>query len=230
MSADILLVEDDHDLAEAIRLVLEDEDWRVEHVDDGTQGLKRALSGDHDLVILDIRLPGKNGLDICREVRRTSNVPILFLTSRDTETDKVIGLELGADDYIAKPFGMRELRARIGALLRRASVRTDEEKRIRVHDLVIIPERQAVYRGEERIHLTLTEFNLLLALAKKPGKVLTRNALADLLWQTERNTGSAPTVNVHIRNLRLKLGDNPEEARYIASVRGVGYMLVAEPT
>jgi len=228
MEANILLVEDDHDLAEAIRLVLEDEDWRVEHVDDGTVGLKRALSGDHDLVILDIRLPGKSGLDICREVRRTSHVPILFLTSRDTETDKVIGLELGADDYIAKPFGMRELRARIGALLRRASVRIDEEKRIRVHDLVIIPERQAVYRGEERIHLTLTEFNLLLALAKKPGKVLTRTALTDLLWQTERNTGSAPTVNVHIRNLRLKLGDNPEEARYIASVRGVGYMMVAE--
>jgi DNA-binding response OmpR family regulator len=230
MSANILLVEDDRDLAEAIRLVLEDEDWRVEHVDDGTEGLRRAQSGAHDLLILDIRLPGKSGLDICREVRRTSNVPILFLTARDTETDKVIGLELGADDYIAKPFGMRELRARIGALLRRASVRPEEEKRIRIHDLVLFPERQAVYRGEERIHLTLTEFNLLLAMAKKPGKVLTRTALADLLWQTERNTGSAPTVNVHIRNLRLKLGDDPEQARYIASVRGVGYMLVAEST
>lgn len=126
-------MEDDHDLAEAIRLVLEDEDWRVEHVADGDQGLRRALSGDHDLVILDIRLPGKNGLEVCRELRRSSNVPILFLTARDTEIDKVIGLELGADDYISKPFGMRELRARIGALLRRASVRADEEKRIRVH-------------------------------------------------------------------------------------------------
>ncbi len=228
MGANILLVEDDRDLAEAIRLVLEDEDWRVEHVDDGIQGLRRAQSEDHDLLILDIRLPGKSGLDICREIRRTSHVPILFLTARDTETDKVIGLELGADDYIAKPFGMRELRARIGALLRRASVRVDDERRIRVHDLVIFPERQAVYRGEERIHLTLTEFNLLLALARKPGKVLTRTMLAELLWQTERNTGSAPTVNVHIRNLRLKLGDNPEEARYIASVRGAGYMLIAE--
>lgn len=228
MGANILLVEDDRDLAEAIRMVLEDEDWHVEHVDDGVHGLQRAESGDHDLVILDIRLPGKSGLDICREIRRSSHVPILFLTARDTETDKVIGLELGADDYIAKPFGMRELRARIGALLRRASVRPDEEKRIRIRDLVIYPERQAVYRGEERIHLTLTEFNLLLAMAKKPGKVLTRTMLADLLWQTERNTGSAPTVTVHIRNLRLKLGDNPEQARYIASVRGVGYMLIAE--
>lgn len=97
-------------------------------------------------------------------------------------------------------------------------------------DLVLIPERQAVYRGDERIHLTLTEYNLLLALARNPGKPLNRSALADLLWQTERNTGSAPTVNVHIRNLRRKVGDNPEEPRYIASVRGVGYMLVAEPS
>jgi len=230
MNARILLVEDDRDLAEAIRLELEDEDWQVEHVEDGEQGLRRALSGDHDLVILDIRLPGMSGLDVCRELRRSSNIPILFLTARDTETDKVIGLELGADDYVSKPFGMRELRARIGALMRRASVRLDDEKRIRVHDLVIIPERQAVFRGEERIHLTLTEFNLLLALARNPGKVHTRTALAELLWQTERNTGSAPTVNVHIRNLRRKLGDDPEDPRYIASVRGVGYMLVAEPS
>lgn len=229
MSAHILLVEDDLDLAEAIRLGLEDEDWQVEHAPDGALGLKRAESGEHDLAILDIRLPGMSGLEICRQVRRTSNIPILFLTARGTETDKVIGLELGADDYLAKPFGMRELRARINALLRRArSTSPEGERRLRVHDLVILPERLAVYRGEERINLTISEMQLLITLAGRPGKVFSRQALMDALWQTDRNTGSPPTVNVHMRNLRLKLGDNPDRPRYIESVRGMGYKLLEE--
>lgn len=229
MSAHILLVEDDLDLAEAIRLGLEDEDWRVEHAPDGAQGLKRAESGEHDLAILDIRLPGMSGLEVCRQVRRTSNIPILFLTARGTETDKVIGLELGADDYLAKPFGMRELRARINALLRRArSTSPEGERRLRVHDLVILPERLAVYRVEERINLTISEMQLLITLAGRPGKVFSRQALMDALWQTDRNTGSPPTVNVHMRNLRLKLGDNPDRPRYIESVRGMGYKLLEE--
>lgn len=229
MSAHILLVEDDLDLAEAIRLGLEDEDWRVEHAPDGALGLKRAESGEHDLAILDIRLPGMSGLEICRQIRRTSNLPILFLTARGTETDKVIGLELGADDYLAKPFGMRELRARISALLRRArSASPEGERRLRVHDLIILPERLAVYRDEERINLTISEMQLLITLAGRPGKVFSRQALMDALWQTDRNTGSPPTVNVHMRNLRLKLGDNPDRPRYIESVRGLGYKLLEE--
>jgi DNA-binding response OmpR family regulator len=228
LDALILLVEDDQDLAEAIRLGLEDEGWRVEQTADGTTGLHRALSGEHDLVILDIRLPGMSGLDLCRQLRRTSNVPVLFLTARGTETDKVIGLELGADDYLAKPFGMRELRARITALLRRAREFPAEERRLRVHDLVILPERQIITRGEERIHLTASEFQLLLTMARRPGKVFSRQALMDVLWQTDRNTGSPPTVNVHIRNLRAKLGDDPEKPRYIASVWGVGYKCLEE--
>ncbi|HEY3365347.1 MAG TPA: response regulator transcription factor [Symbiobacteriaceae bacterium] len=228
MAATLLLVEDDHDLAGAIRLGLEDEGWNLEHAPDGLTGLRRAESGEHDLVILDVRLPGLNGFDLCRQLRRSANVPVLFLTARGTEMDKVVGLELGGDDYLAKPFGMRELRARVRALLRRAGTQPDDEKRIRVHDLLILPERQSVYRGEERIHLTGSEYQVLLTLVRRPGMIFTREMLMDSLWQTDRNTGSPLTVNVHVRNLRAKLGDDTEEPRYIVSVRGVGYKLREE--
>jgi DNA-binding response OmpR family regulator len=228
MSAFLLLVEDDLDLAEALKMGLEDEGWQVEHIADGAAGLTRAGSGEHDLVILDVRLPGMNGFDICRELRRTSNIPVLFLTARGTETDKVVGLELGGDDYLAKPFGMRELRARVRALLRRSRPQPEEEKRIRAHDLLILPERQAVYRGQEHIMLTASEYQVLLALARHPGMIFTREMLMEALWETDRNTGSPLTVNVHVRNLRAKLGDEPEHPRYIVSVRGVGYKMQEE--
>lgn len=228
MSAVVLLVEDDLDLAEAIKMGIEDEGLRVEHVADGNQGLTRAASGEHDLVILDVRLPGLGGFDVCRELRRTSNMPVLFLTARGSEMDKVVGLELGGDDYLAKPFGMRELRARVRALLRRAQAQPGEEKRIRVHDLLILPERQSVYRGQERLALTASEYQVLLTLAQRPGMILTREMLMEALWQTDHNTGSPLTVNVHVRNLRAKLGDDPENPRYIVSVRGVGYKLREE--
>jgi len=228
VGAFLLLVEDDRDVADAVVMALEDEGWKVEHAADGTTGLKRAQSGDHDLIILDVRLPGLNGFDICRELRRSSTVPVLFLTARGEELDKVIGLELGGDDYLAKPFGIRELKARIRALLRRATVRPEEEKRLRVHDLSIYPERQSVYRGEERLHLTASEFTLLLTMARRPGMVFTREMLMEALWETDRNTGSVLTVNAHMRNLRDRLGDDPDNPRYIQTVRGIGYKLVEE--
>jgi DNA-binding response OmpR family regulator len=228
MSAFLLLVEDDLDLAAALKMGLEDEGWQVEHIANGTAGLTRAGSGEHDLVILDVRLPGMNGFDICRELRRASNIPVLFLTARGSETDKVVGLELGGDDYLAKPFGMRELRARVRALLRRSRPQPEEEKRIRAHDLLILPERQAVYRGQEHIVLTASEYQVLLALARHPGMIFTREMLMEALWETDRNTGSPLTVNVHVRNLRAKLGDEPEHPRYIVSVRGVGYKMQDE--
>lgn len=228
VSVVVLLVEDDRDLAEAIKMGIEDEGWRVEHAADGSTGLARAASGEHDLVILDVRLPGLNGFDVCRELRRTSNIPVLFLTARGSETDKVVGLELGGDDYLTKPFGMRELRARVRALLRRAHAQPGEEKRIRVHDLLILPERQSVYRDRERLPLTASEYQILLTLAQRPGMIFTREMLMEALWQTDHNTGSPLTVNVHVRNLRAKLGDDPENPRYIASIRGVGYKLRGE--
>lgn len=226
MAAFLLLVEDDRDVADAVVIALEDEGWKVEHAADGPTGLRRAQSGEHDLIILDVRLPGMNGFDICRELRRSSTVPVLFLTARGEELDKVVGLELGGDDYLAKPFGVRELKARVRALLRRAAIRPEEEKRIRVGDLVIFPERQSVYRGEERLHLTASEFTLLLTMARRPRMVFTREMLMEALWETDRNTGSALTVNAHMRNLRDRLGDDPEDPKYIQTVRGVGYKLV----
>lgn len=229
MAACVLLVEDDRDVAGAVVMALEDEGWRVEHVTEGSQGLCRAASGEHDLVILDVRLPGLSGFDICRELRRTTNVPVLFLTARDEEMDKVVGLELGADDYLAKPFGLRELKARVRALLRRSRLGTDcGEKRLRIHDLLILPERRSVYRGAERLHLTNSEYVVLVTLAQRPGMVFTREMLIEALWESDRNTGSALTVNVHVRNLRDKLGDDPEAPRYIETVRGVGYRLIRE--
>lgn len=225
MSEFLLLVEDDLDLAEALQMSLEDEGWQIEHVVDGVTGLNRAQSGEHNLIILDVRLPGMSGFDLCRELRRTSALPVLFLTARDSETDKVVGLELGGDDYLTKPFGIQELKARLRALLRRTNNQLGEEKRIRVQDLVIFPERLSVYRGNERISLTTSEYQLLLTLAQHPGMVFTREMLMEVLWQTDRNTGSPLTVNVHIRNLRSKLGDDSEAPRYIISVRGVGYKM-----
>ena len=224
----LLLVEDDADLARAISMALEDEGWKVESVGDGIAGLQRASSGEHDVIVLDVRLPGMDGFDLCRELRRKSNVPVLFLTARGTEADKVAGLELGGDDYLAKPFGIAELRARVRALLRRSSQSAEPEKRIRVHDLLILPERQSVYRGDERISLTSSEFTLLLTMASRPGMVFTREMLLDALWQTDRNTGSLLTVNVHVRNLRDRLGDDPNQPRYIGTIRGVGYKLLEQ--
>lgn len=230
MSAYLLLVEDDHDVADMVTMALEDEGWRVEHAADGSTGLQRAASGEHDLIILDIRLPGLSGLEICRELRRTSVTPVLFLTARSDEMDKVVGLELGGDDYLAKPFGIRELKARVRALLRRSRISgaAGQEKRLRVHDLLILPERRSVYRGEERIHLTGSEFLLLQTMAGRPGMVFTREMLIEALWESDMNTGSALTVNAHIRHLRDRLGDDPEQPRYIETVRGVGYRLIKE--
>lgn len=226
MQAHLLLVEDDFDVADGLCMALRDEGWRVEHVATGPAGLKRALSGEFDLVILDVRLPGMDGFELCRQLRATSHLPVLFLTARGAEVDKVIGLELGGDDYLVKPFSLIELRARVRALLRRANVQLPAQQRLRVSDLVILPERQSVYRSGERIHLTGSEYTLLMTLARRPGMVFTREMLLDALWETDRNTGSLLTVNVHIRNLRERLGDDPESPRYIATVRGVGYRLV----
>lgn len=226
VQAHILLVEDDQDVADGLRMTLQYEGWRVEIATNGTDGLRRAAGGYFDLVILDVRLPGMDGFEVCRELRRTNHVPILFLTARGTDMDKVIGLELGGDDYLVKPFSIVELRARVRALLRRANLQVPAEQRLRVGDLLILPERQSVYRGEERIHLTGSEYTLLLTMARRPGMVFTREMLLDALWETDRNTGGPLTVNVHIGNLRERLGDDPENPRYVATVRGVGYRLV----
>lgn len=228
MALSILLIEDDHDVADAIRMAMADEDWHVEHVANGPRGLEEALTGRYDLIILDVRLPGMSGLDICRELRRSSLVPVLFLTAKEAEMDKVVGLELGGDDYLTKPFGLYELKARIRALLRRARPQLAGVPPVKVHDLVIYPDRRSVHRGAERIHLTNSEYLLLLTLASRPTMVFTREMLMEALWESDLNTGSVQTINVHMRNLRERLGDDADQPRYIVTVRGVGYKLGEE--
>lgn len=226
----LLLVEDDQDIAAAIAMALTDEGWAVDHAVDGRAGLARGRSGEYDLILLDVRLPGMSGFEVCRELRRFTRVPILFLTARGDEVDRVIGLELGGDDYLVKPVGIRELKARVRALLRRAQAPPEAEQRIRTGDLVILPARRAIHRGEERIRLTNSEMALLLALVRRPDAVITRESLMNALYDAELNTGSLLTVNVHIRNLRERLGDDPEHPRYIATVRGVGYRWIGNRT
>lgn len=226
----LLLVEDDQDIAAAIAMALTDEGWAVDHAVDGRAGLARGRSGEYDLILLDVRLPGMSGFEVCRELRRFTRVPILFLTARGDEVDRVIGLELGGDDYLVKPVGIRELKARVRALLRRAQAPPEAEQRIRTGDLVILPARRAIHRGEERIRLTNSEMALLLALVRRPDAVSTRESLMNALYDAELNTGSLLTVNVHIRNLRERLGDDPEHPRYIATVRGVGYRWIGNRT
>jgi DNA-binding response OmpR family regulator len=228
MTRRVLIIEDDQDIAHLVGLHLTDIDCEVESVADGRQGLARATDGSHDLIILDLMLPGLDGLEICRRVRaRPDYVPILMLTARSSEVDRVVGLEMGADDYLTKPFSVLELVARVKALFRRldalqAPSGDAEETPIRVRDLAIEPaKRQVVVRGEPA-HLTAKEFDLLLHFARQPGRVFTRSQLLDQVWGYGHE-GYEHTVNSHINRLRGKIEDDPAQPVYILTVWGVGY-------
>jgi len=227
MSGTVLLVEDDSDLAYGVQLALEREGWTVNRVASGLEGVRLCHAQNPAVMVLDIGLPGMDGLQVCREIRRSSAVPILFLTARAEELDRVLGLELGGDDYMTKPFSVRELCARVRALHRRSSGRMveGEERRIQIHGLTIFPERHKVRRGTAEVHLTLTEFNLLLTLARRPGRIFTREELLSAVWEEDGQFVVDHVVNVHIRNLREKLEDNPAQPTLIVTVRGVGYKL-----
>ena len=227
----ILLVEDDPDIADLLSLHLGDEGYEVEVVDDGDEGLDRALKGDHDLVVLDIMLPGTDGFDICRRLRQeTRATPILMVTAKTEEVDKVLGLELGADDYITKPFSIREVLARVKAIFRRIEVdqeaqREMGEERIAIGDLVIEPpKRRATVRGEA-VDLTSKEYELLLLFARHPGRAYSRDELLDEVWGYQYS-GYSHTVNTHINRLRNKIEPDPSEPQYVKTVWGVGYRFV----
>jgi DNA-binding response OmpR family regulator len=227
----ILLVEDDPDIADLLSLHLGDEGYEVEVVDDGDEGLDRALNGDHDLVVLDIMLPGTDGFDICRRLRQeTRATPILMVTAKTEEVDKVLGLELGADDYITKPFSIREVLARVKAIFRRIEVdqeaqREMGEERIAIGDLVIEPpKRRATVRGEA-VDLTSKEYELLLLFARHPGRAYSRDELLDEVWGYQYS-GYSHTVNTHINRLRNKIEPDPSEPQYVKTVWGVGYRFV----
>ncbi|MDQ3447760.1 MAG: response regulator transcription factor [Chloroflexota bacterium] len=227
MSATILIVEDEFAVARGVQYALQQEGYQVTVARSGEEGLEFATQQAPDLVLLDVRLPGMDGFEMLRRLRATgSKAPVLMLTARDEEVDKVIGLELGADDYLAKPFGLRELMSRIKALLRRAYGDLADAaggRLIRHGDLVIDLERRRVQRGQQRISLTATEFEILRYLASKPGRVFSRRELLELVRDYEALDQDEKTINVHVSHLREKLEDDPVDPAFILTIRGVGY-------
>jgi DNA-binding response OmpR family regulator len=224
-SSTILLVDDEDSIQKLLAYPLEREGYRVLQARDGEEALRRFASEHVDLVVLDIMLPKLDGLEVCKRLRAESEVPIIMLTARDDELDKVLGLELGADDYITKPFSIREFRSRVRALLRRASVsrQIDEDGEvISAEGLAIDLARRAVEVGGSRVQLTYVEFELLRILASHPGRVYSRRMLLEALWGGA-DYREPRTIDVHVRHLREKLERDPADPEYVLTVRGVGY-------
>ena len=223
-SATILLVDDEDAVQKLLTYPLEHEGFRVLQARDGEEALQRFESEHVDLVVLDLMLPRLDGLEVCRRLRAQSTVPIIMLTARDDELDKVVGLELGADDYITKPFSIREFRSRVRALLRRAAIGSQADGRdlISADGLEIdLAKRTVVVRGS-LVSLTYVEFELLRTMAARPGRVFSRQALLEALWG-DYAYREPRTIDVHVRHLREKLEADPREPELILTVRGVGY-------
>jgi DNA-binding response OmpR family regulator len=219
------VVDDDTNVAEVVERYLEREGFRVETVGDGRQALDRALAEPPDLVVLDLMLPGLDGLEVCRRLRALAPVPVIMLTARGDEVDRVIGLELGADDYVAKPFSPKELVARVRAVLRRASgplaAGPGGPSRFEDGDLVVdVPAHQATI-GDQEVSLTAREFELLVFLMRNPRQAFRREDLLQQVWGTQY--GDTSTITVHVRRLREKVEPDPSAPERIATVWGVGY-------
>lgn len=222
----ILLIEDETALGEALEYTLGREGYEVKWVTDGSEGLARFQTDGADLVLLDLMLPGLPGEDVCKQIRRSSNVPIIMLTARDTEIDKVVGLELGADDYVTKPFSTRELIARVRAVLRRARGEpADEGEVLEAGGIRLDPERFEVTVRGEPVHLPRKEFELLELLMENAGRVLTRETLIDRIWGTDY-FGDTRTLDVHVKRLRAKAEEDPKNPRHLITIRGLGYKFV----
>ena len=231
--ARLLMIDDDEMLCELVADYLTPFGYRVDQAFDGTTGLTMALQGDYQAIILDVMLPGMDGFSLLRELRQHSTVPVLMLTSRGDETDRIVGLEIGADDYLPKTFSTRELLARLRAVTRRAFQTSDDTTPHRILPIIVgglrVDElsRRAVLR-EQPLNLTSIEFDILLALIKRRGNVMSRDALLDQV--TGRSYESFDrSIDVHISSLRRKLGDDPVTQRYILTVRGKGYVFSPRP-
>jgi len=220
----ILTVEDDERIRTAVRIALEDEGWGVTEADSGEEALTAFKRVPADVVLIDIMLPGIDGFEVCRSLRKVSDVPIVMVTARSDTHDVVAGLEAGADDYLTKPFAPKELSARIRALLRRTRPTDPEISQMVFGDLVISPEEGRVLRGEEEVHLTKTEFRLLVELASSPGRVFSREVLLERVWGYGY-FGDGRLVDVHVRRLRTKVEADPGNPRHVVTVRGLGYKL-----
>ena len=222
--ATILIVEDEIELVKILRSYLEAAGYTVVTASRGDQGLALWEKQHPDLVLLDLNLPGMDGLDVARSIRRKDETPIIMVTARVEETDRLIGLELGADDYLTKPYSPREVVARVRAVLRRAGSARTAAAVLRLSDLTIDLEAHSVERDGARIELTPTEFNLLAAMADQPGRVFNRLQLLEAVQGTAYE-GYERTIDAHIKNLRAKLEVDPKEPRYIETVFGVGYRM-----
>jgi DNA-binding response OmpR family regulator len=224
-SSTILLVDDEDAVQKLLAYPLERDGFRVVQARDGEEALTRFAEEDVDLVVLDLMLPKLDGLEVCKRLRSESTVPIIMLTARDDELDKVLGLELGADDYITKPFSIREFRSRVRALLRRAALPSggqEEDETIERDGLKIDVGHRDVHVDERGVQLTYVEFELLRTLAASPGRVFSREMLLQALWGGS-DYREPRTIDVHVRHLREKLERDPSEPEYILTVRGVGY-------
>ena len=220
----ILVVEDDERIRSSMRLALEDEGYTVDDVGSGEDAIARFSAEPCELALIDLMLPGIDGFETCRALRRVSTVPVIMVTARSDTHDVVAGLEAGADDYVTKPFVAKELAARIRALLRRSRPEESGSPVIRFGDVEIEADAGVVRRGGEEVHCTRTEFRLLSELAEHPGKVLSREHLLEQVWGYDY-FGDGRLVDVHVRRLRTKIEPDPANPRFILTVRGMGYKL-----
>jgi DNA-binding response OmpR family regulator len=228
MAIRILIAEDEEPIARSLTYALEREGYEVDAVSDGTAALARARSGEHDLAILDVMMPGPSGLDVCRTIRAEGSLPVILLTARDTEVETVVGLEAGADDYVTKPFSVAELVGRVAALLRRRRIDAADRTpaRLAIAGIEIDPRARTVAVAGSEVQLTTAEFELLLLLAESPGQVFTRQAIMEHLWKTPF-FGDERSADTHVANIRRKIEDDASLPRRILTVRGIGYRLGA---
>ena len=224
MGTRILSVEDDERIRAAVKLALEDEGWTVDGAASGEAAIELFHKSPPDVVLIDIMLPGMDGFELCRTLRRHSDVPIVMVTARNDTHDVVAGLEAGADDYLTKPFAPKELSARIRALLRRIRPTGPAHTRLVFGELEIMPDEGKVTRAGQDVHLTKTEFRLLCELAQNPGRVFSRESLLDKVWGYDY-FGDGRLVDVHVRRLRTKVEHDAANPRHVVTVRGLGYRL-----
>ncbi len=228
-SKHILVIDDESDIRELITYNLKKEGFITDTASDGETALATIRKHSFDLIILDLMLPGIQGIELCKILRndpKTAKIPIIMLTAKGEEVDRILGLEMGADDYITKPFSPRELIARVKAIIRRTSKEPEPEKILKIENLVIDRERYIVTVNDKPVKLSATEFKLLLYLAERKGRVFSRNQLLDAVWRDEAFV-EPRTVDVHIRRLRSSIEENPAKPRYIKTLRGIGYFFEA---
>jgi len=228
MQKKVLVIEDNPDIANLVMINLRGKHLQVDHAADGEAGLRKALTGDYQMIILDLMLPGMDGMDVCRAMRREKNyTPVLMLTAKTSELDRVLGLEVGADDYLTKPFSVPELVARVNAILRRSgqyqtAANSDENEALQFGELFVDPVKRQVLLGDRNVELTAKEFDLLWHFVSNPGRVYTRAQLLDSVWGYGHD-GYEHTVNSHINRLRSKIEGDPSQPEVIVTVWGVGY-------